>query len=120
MCVPPHIRALAAAHAKAVVQIPFSAFVLTNVGEVSYDQIQMYRERVRTIGVSLLGGNSGVEGSYELGIDSIFAVNEEDVPSDAAPSECLSTRTPCCTRLTRRMIAEQEPSSGTQWERPAI
>lgn len=67
-----------------------------------------------------LGGNSGVEGSYELGIDSIFAVNEEDVPSDAAPSECLSTRTPCYTRLTRRMIAEQEPSSGTQWERPAI
>lgn len=55
MCVPPHIRALAAAHAKAVAQIPFSAFVLTNVGEVAYDQIQMYRERVRTIGVSLLG-----------------------------------------------------------------
>lgn len=61
--------------------------MLTNVGEVSYDQIQMYRERVRTIGVSLLGGNSGVEGPYELGIDSIYAVNEEDVPTDAAPSE---------------------------------
>ena len=39
----------------------------------------MYRERVRTIGVSLLGGNTGVEGAYELGIDSISAVNEEDV-----------------------------------------
>lgn len=42
-------------------------------------QVQMYRERVRTIGISLLGGNSGVEGSYELGIDSIRAVNIEDV-----------------------------------------
>lgn len=73
-------------------QIPFDAFVLTNVGEVSYDQIQMYRERVRTVGVSLLGGNSGVEGPYELGIDSIYAVNEEDVPPDAAPSELSGTR----------------------------
>ena len=42
-------------------------------------QVQMYRERVRTIGISLLGGNSGVEGPYELGIDSIRAVNIEDV-----------------------------------------
>ena len=39
----------------------------------------MYTERIRTIGISLLGGNSGVEGEYELGIDSIRAVNEEDV-----------------------------------------
>jgi len=82
------------------IYIPFDAFVLTNVGEVSYDQIQMYRERVRTVGVSLLGGNSGVEGPYELGVDSIFAVNEEDVPPDAAP--------------------KTEPSNGTQWERPAV
>jgi NADH dehydrogenase [ubiquinone] 1 alpha subcomplex assembly factor 1 len=27
----------------------------------------------------LLGGNSGVEGKYELGIDSIRFVNEEDM-----------------------------------------
>ncbi|TFY56532.1 hypothetical protein EVJ58_g7578 [Rhodofomes roseus] len=67
--------------------IPFDAFVLTNVGEVSYEQMEMFRERVRTVGISLLGGNSGVEGPYELGIDSIFAVNEEDVPPYAAPSE---------------------------------
>jgi NADH dehydrogenase [ubiquinone] 1 alpha subcomplex assembly factor 1 len=39
----------------------------------------MYREKVRTVGISLLGGNSGFSGPYELGIDSIRAVNEEDV-----------------------------------------
>jgi len=27
----------------------------------------------------MLGGNSGVEGKYELGIDSIRVVNEDDV-----------------------------------------
>lgn len=45
----------------------------------------MFRERIRTIGISLLGGNSGVEGQYELGIDCIRAVNEEDVTTP--PSE---------------------------------
>lgn len=29
----------------------------------------------------MLGGKSNVAGSYELGIDSIWAVNEEDLPS---------------------------------------
>jgi len=38
----------------------------------------MYKERIRSVGISLLGGNSGVEGPYELGIDSVRAVNEED------------------------------------------
>lgn len=41
----------------------------------------MYREKVRSVGISLLGGNSGIEGPYELGIDSIRAVNEEDAIS---------------------------------------
>lgn len=42
----------------------------------------MHRERVRTIGVSMLGGNSGIEGAFELGIDCIRAVNEEDVTNE--------------------------------------
>ena len=46
----------------------------------------MYREKVRTIGISLLGGNTGVEGAYELGIDSIRAVNEEDVTAEPRTS----------------------------------
>ena len=39
----------------------------------------MYRERIRSIGISLLGGNSGSGGRYELGIDSIRIVNDEDM-----------------------------------------
>ena len=65
-------------------QIPFKDFVLTNAGELVPHQVQMYRERIRTIGISLLGGNSGVEGRYELGIDSISAVNIEDVTDKSA------------------------------------
>ena len=56
-------------------QIPFRSFVLTNQGEVIPNQAEMLRERMRTIGISLLGGNSGVEGSYELWIDNIKAIN---------------------------------------------
>ncbi|KAI0067375.1 complex I intermediate-associated protein CIA30 [Artomyces pyxidatus] len=59
--------------------IPFDAFVLTNTGEIASDQITMLTARIRTVGISLLGGNSGVEGPYELGVDEIRAVNEEDV-----------------------------------------
>ncbi|KAF9466545.1 complex I intermediate-associated protein CIA30 [Collybia nuda] len=59
--------------------IPFDNFVRTNSGELSEDQIKMYREKVRSIGISLLGGNSGSSGKYELGIDSIRIVNDEDV-----------------------------------------
>ena len=41
--------------------------------------MKMFREKVKSVGISMLGGNSGVEGKYELGIDSIRAVNEDDV-----------------------------------------
>ncbi|KAI0346592.1 complex I intermediate-associated protein CIA30 [Trametopsis cervina] len=78
--------------------IPFDNFVLTNTGEISNDQVTMYRERVRTVGISLLGGNSGVEGPYELGVDSIRAVNEEDVTTPQ----------------------EKVPSDGTQWQRQPV
>jgi len=74
--------------------IPFEDFVLTNTGEIVEHQITMMREKVRSVGISLLGGNSGVEGPYELGIDSIRAVNDEDAISP-----------------------EKEGSDGTRWER---
>ncbi|KXN91682.1 Complex I intermediate-associated protein 30, mitochondrial [Leucoagaricus sp. SymC.cos] len=60
-------------------QIPFDSFVRTNSGEVSEAQIEMYKERIRTIGISLLGGMSGVGGRYELGIDTIGIANDEDI-----------------------------------------
>jgi len=39
----------------------------------------MYKERIRSVGISLLGGMSGVAGRYELGIDSIGITNEEHI-----------------------------------------
>jgi Complex I intermediate-associated protein 30 (CIA30) len=60
-------------------QIPFSNFVRTSAGELSINQMEMLREKIKSVGISILGGNSGVEGKYELGIDSIRVVNEEDV-----------------------------------------
>ncbi|KAF8199656.1 complex I intermediate-associated protein CIA30 [Pholiota molesta] len=59
--------------------IPFDSFVRTNAGEMSEFQLEMMTESIKSIGISLLGGNSGVEGKYELGIDSIRFVNEEDM-----------------------------------------
>lgn len=49
------------------------------MGEVSTNQMRMYREKIKSVGISMLGGNSNVEGKYELGIDSIRGVNEDDV-----------------------------------------
>lgn len=51
----------------------------TNAGEMSEFQMEMMTESIKSVGISLLGGNSGVEGKYELGIDSIRFVNEEDM-----------------------------------------
>lgn len=52
---------------------------MTKASTINMQPVQMLRERLRSVGISLLGGNSGVEGPYELGIDEIRAVNEEDV-----------------------------------------
>ncbi|KAF8274766.1 complex I intermediate-associated protein CIA30 [Lactarius quietus] len=60
-------------------RIPFDGFVMTKAGTINTQPVSMLRERLRSVGVSLLGGNSGIEGPYELGIDEIRAVNEEDV-----------------------------------------
>ena len=38
-------------------------------------------EQLRWLGISILGGNAGVEGPFELGIHSVHAVNREDVKS---------------------------------------
>jgi len=80
------------------IYIPLDDFVLTNAGEVASHQITMARDKVRSIGISLLGGNSGVEGPYELGIDSIRALNSEDV--DIPPVK--------------------QASDGTKWERQPV
>lgn len=45
----------------------------------------MDKERVKSVGVSFLGGHSGIEGHYQLAIDSIRAVNEEDAGIPGKP-----------------------------------
>ncbi|CAE6466339.1 unnamed protein product [Rhizoctonia solani] len=59
------------------ISIPLSDFVMTNQGDLVQNQVKMMREKVRTIGISILGGKSRTQGKYELGIESIRAVNEE-------------------------------------------
>lgn len=56
------------------VLVPFSDFTLTNTGTMSEAQIEMYREKVRTIGISVLGPG---EGPFELGVESFDCVNLE-------------------------------------------
>ncbi|GJE96230.1 complex I intermediate-associated protein CIA30 [Phanerochaete sordida] len=79
--------------------IPFDDFVLTNMGEVQPNQIKMMKERIRTVGISMLGGKFGVEGNYELGIDSIRAVNQEDAMSS---------------------IPKADPATNTRWQRQPV
>jgi NADH dehydrogenase [ubiquinone] 1 alpha subcomplex assembly factor 1 len=76
----------------------------------------MYKERIRSVGISLLGGNSGVEGPYELGVDSVRAVNEEDAVILGEPTSfSLSSATKSIDRP-----AEKDPSEGTRWERSPL
>ncbi|KAJ4478515.1 complex I intermediate-associated protein 30-domain-containing protein [Lentinula lateritia] len=66
--------------------IPFRNFVRTNNGELSEIQLEM-SPHLRSVGISLLGGNSAVSGKYQLNIDSIRIVNEEDAVSDLGTDE---------------------------------
>lgn len=62
----------------------------------------MMRERIRSVGISILGGNSGFSGKYELGIDHIRIVNEEDVtdePLEKVLASKSGTRTLCLSNL---------------------
>jgi len=71
--------------------IPFKAFAFTSFGELSQGTHSMDGERVRWIGVSLLGGNAGIEGPYELLLDSMRAVKRQDV---TGPISTASDGTP--------------------------
>ncbi|EEB90803.1 hypothetical protein MPER_10943 [Moniliophthora perniciosa FA553] len=66
--------------------VPFRNFVRTNNGELSEIQLKM-SDKLRSVGIGVLGGNSGSAGNYELGIDSIRIVNEEDAKSDLNVSQ---------------------------------
>ena len=72
------------------------------------DQIETIRERVRQLGISLLGEDNGIQGTYKLEIDSTRAVNQEDV---TLPSEyiitmhiCHRSHRPCFQVRNVRMV----------------
>lgn len=60
-------------------QIPVNDFVRTNKGHLAENSLAMWRSKVKMVGISMLGGNAGVAGDYELGLDSIRILNREDV-----------------------------------------
>jgi len=66
--------------------IPLDSFVLTSAGETASDQVSMIRSRIRSVGISILGGNAKVGGPYELGIDYIGAL---EYMSDAEALDTL-------------------------------
>lgn len=57
-------------------QLPLNNFMLTNSGEAVNTDMTMMKESVKSIGISLLGGNANIHGKFELTIDSIGATNE--------------------------------------------
>ncbi len=80
---------------------------MTKAGTINTQPVRMLRERVRSVGISLLGGNSGVEGPYELGVDEICAVNEEDVTVEPSMSIIVWN-----VHLTIPFIAVHHPMRG--------
>ncbi len=60
---------------RSLVQIPFRSFVRTNAGEMAEFQMEMMTENIKSVGISLLGGNSGVEGQIRAG-DRLNTVRE--------------------------------------------
>lgn len=59
--------------------IPFHDFVLTNDGNVESHQIELFRERVKTIGISLIDNRTG---PFQLEIDWIKAINTDFTDGD--------------------------------------
>merc|ERR1711939_224744 len=80
---PPTPASAESPHEWSDVLVPLADFTLTNSGNMSETQISMMREKIRTVGVSVLGPK---EGRFELGIERIDAVSrgwadETDEPS---------------------------------------
>ncbi|CAG8521030.1 7721_t:CDS:2 [Paraglomus brasilianum] len=61
-----------------VVMIPFRDFILTRKGIILEPQIEMNREKVKTVGFSLLAQS----GPFSLEIDYITAINTEETEGD--------------------------------------
>ncbi|GJJ76596.1 NADH dehydrogenase [ubiquinone] 1 alpha subcomplex assembly factor 1 [Entomortierella parvispora] len=60
------------------VLIPFKDFILTNQGFIQEEQVEIFRERVKNVGVSII---DRVSGPFELEIEEICAVNTGPDPN---------------------------------------
>ncbi|CAH1757140.1 17166_t:CDS:2 [Entrophospora sp. SA101] len=60
------------------VMIPFRDFILTNHGIIQEPQIAMYREKVKTVGISILDQH----GPFSIEIDWIKAMNTDTTDGD--------------------------------------
>ncbi|KAJ7454774.1 complex I intermediate-associated protein CIA30 [Mycena latifolia] len=65
------------------VYLPFANFKPFTPGEPSPYPESIDRENLLTVGVAVLGGRHHAEGPYELGLDSIWVVNEWDLEEDS-------------------------------------
>lgn len=60
-------------------QIPFKDFILTNNGNIQEDQLEMFRQKVKTVGISIMDRK---EGPFSLEVDWIKAMNTEFTEGD--------------------------------------
>ncbi|KAI8071738.1 complex I intermediate-associated protein 30-domain-containing protein [Gongronella butleri] len=61
------------------IMIPFRDFILTNNGVIQEQQIDMYREKVKTVGLSIM---DKTEGPFRIDIEWIKAMNTELTEGD--------------------------------------
>ncbi|KAI8338257.1 NADH:ubiquinone oxidoreductase intermediate-associated protein 30 [Chlamydoabsidia padenii] len=61
------------------VMIPFRDFILTNNGMIQEQQIEMFREKVKTVGISLMDKKNG---PFSIEIEKISAMNTEFTEGD--------------------------------------
>jgi NADH dehydrogenase [ubiquinone] 1 alpha subcomplex assembly factor 1 len=78
-----------------VSQIPFNNFVRVNAGQIVESKSKIH-EQILSVGVALLGGHCNATGKYELGIDTIRIVNEEDVTVNPGSLSQSAGLRDCC------------------------
>ncbi|ORX58821.1 NADH:ubiquinone oxidoreductase complex I intermediate-associated protein 30 [Hesseltinella vesiculosa] len=61
------------------VMIPFRDFILTNNGIIQEQQIEMFREKVKTVGISIM---DKTDGPFRIDIEWIKAMNTESTEGD--------------------------------------
>ncbi len=68
--------------------------------------------KLRSVNISLLGGHSNVSGKYELGIDSIRLVNEEDI--DRSGNFCIFSSSFEASEYL--LVTKAVKESSAEWE----